>query len=178
MWAVLMTGPVTGPMFSAIRRPMDNVSPQSCSACGPWWRLPLLLVLVLVAIVWSRSRGIRQAEPDVKEDRPAEAAEPAEHERVSLEIDFGDGRPKDPKLFDWRDGMTVADLFATTPEATIVQQGSGASAFLSSIDGVKNEGAGRKNWTYSVNGKSADRSFAIYRLQPGDRVLWTFGREQ
>ena len=34
------------------------------------------------------------------------------------------------------------------------------------------------NWTYKVNDVTADRSMAIYDLQPGDRVLWTFGKPQ
>jgi hypothetical protein len=43
---------------------------------------------------------------------------------------------------------------------------------------VKNEGAGGRNWTYRVNDKHADRSFAVYELQPGDHVLWTFATPQ
>jgi hypothetical protein len=31
---------------------------------------------------------------------------------------------------------------------------------------------------YAVNGQFADSSFAVYRLKPGDRVLWTFGARQ
>src|SRR5262249_51555573 len=138
---------------------MENTSPKTCPTCGSWWRLPLLLALILVAIVWWRARGIREAAPDAAKDGAAQAAESAERERVSLEIDFGEGRRKDLKLFNWHKGLTVAELFATTPEVTVTQQGSGASAFLTSINGVANEGAGRENWTYSVNGQSADRSF-------------------
>jgi hypothetical protein len=46
---------------------------------------------------------------------------------------------------------------------------------LTSINGVANEGAGGNNWTYEVNGRSGDRSYAVYELRAGDRVLWTFG---
>ena len=36
----------------AIRRPVeDDIDKSSCSACGTWWRLPLLLAVVLAAIV-------------------------------------------------------------------------------------------------------------------------------
>ena len=72
--------------------------------------------------------------------------------------------------------MTVRDLLNAAPGLSISQQGSGASAFLTKIDGVANEGAGGRNWMYSVNGQRADRSFAVYELQPGDHVLWTLRR--
>ena len=74
--------------------------------------------------------------------------------------------------------MTVADLLNSEPRISLTSTGSGASAFLTSLDGVANEGAGGRNWTYSVNGKHADRSFAVYELQPGDHVLWTFAAQQ
>ncbi len=74
--------------------------------------------------------------------------------------------------------MTVRDLLNGVPRLRIVQQGSGSSAFLTQIDDVTNEGAGGRNWMYSVNGQRADRSFAIYELQPGDHVLWSFAPPQ
>ena len=63
--------------------------------------------------------------------------------------------------------MTVADLLSSAPEVPITQKGSDQAAFLTAINGVANEGAGGKNWTYEVNGEVADRSFAVYELQPG-----------
>jgi hypothetical protein len=61
---------------------------------------------------------------------------------------------------------------------SIAQKGSGQSAFVTAIGGLENQGADAQNWTYSVNGQIADRSFAVYELKPGDRVLWTFGPRQ
>ena len=52
---------MTSAAFFAIRRPMESNSPQSCSPCGAWWQLPLLLVLVLAAILLWHGRGIRNA---------------------------------------------------------------------------------------------------------------------
>jgi hypothetical protein len=46
------------------------------------------------------------------------------------------------------------------------------------IDDKWSEGAGLRNWTYSINDKLADRSFAVYELKPGDRVLWRFGPQE
>jgi hypothetical protein len=69
-----------------------------------------------------------------------------------------------------------ADLLnAASSDLAITQRGSGQAALLTAIGDVSNEGAGGSNWTYEVNGQSADRSFAVYELRPGDRVLWTFG---
>jgi hypothetical protein len=74
--------------------------------------------------------------------------------------------------------MTVADAMKASSGVKISQKGSGQSAFVTSIDGVENQGADGQNWTYSVNGQMADRSYAVYELKPGDQVLWTFGARQ
>jgi hypothetical protein len=63
-------------------------------------------------------------------------------------------------------------------ERKFIIRGTGQSAFLDSLDGVKNEGADGRNWTYSVDRTTGDRSFAVYELRPGNRVLWTFGKQQ
>jgi len=149
---------------------------ESCSACGSKWRLPLLLAIVLAAILLSQNRGIREAifkpasEPaSQREDRPS-------GQQVLLTINYGGGRPLQNEEAPWRVGMTVADLLQGEPRVSFAVQGSGASAFLTQLGGIANEGAGGRNWVYSVNGKPGDRSFAVYELQPNDHVLWTFAR--
>jgi hypothetical protein len=143
-----------------------------------WWRLPLLLAVVLAAILWARGCGIEEVAKELDKDNAAPAPAADAREKVSLEIDFGDGRRKAVDAIAWRDGMTVADLLAKTPDLKVTQRGSGESAFLTTIDDVSNEGAEGRNWIYAVNGKTADRSFAIYTLKSGDRVLWTFTKQQ
>jgi hypothetical protein len=156
----------------------DQIVPAArgaACACGPWWKLPLLLALVLVAILLFINRGVR--EEDAGESRNPASKVPAEveaSETVSLTIDFGDGREKQSVIVGWHEGMTVRDLMNSAPQLSVSQQGSAAAAFLTAIDGVANEGAGGRNWLYSVGGKRADRSFAVYGLRPGDHVLWTF----
>ena len=107
---------------------------------------------------------------------------PAELQRdigtVTLEVDFGDNKP----------GKSI--VVVCSPDSTVLQsleraremkklkfdsRGVGETAFLSSIDGVKNEGADGKNWIYKVNGQLGDKSAGIYELDPGDTVIWTFG---
>jgi hypothetical protein len=157
-----------------------NTSPSSCSSCGSWWRLPLLLGLVLAAILLVRNGGIRHSTTDTgAPSLDAPAVEPA-GEAVRLSIDFGDGRQQKYQPIAWREGMTVRDLTRETRRADLKLdvRGTGASAFLANLDGVENEGADGRNWLYSVNGKPGDKSFAIYELEAGDHVLWTFGGPQ
>ena len=158
-----------------------NASSTSCGSCGSWWRLPLLLAFVLVAIWLVRDRGIRDPTPDsgdTVQGTPTGIGEASK--TVLLTIDFGDGRRTEFGPVAWRDGMTVRDVTRETPRADrqLDVQGSDETSFLASLDGVVNEGAGGRNWTYSVNGKYGDRSFAIYELEPGDQVLWTFSKQQ
>ncbi len=168
-----------GPYFYAGNRCRMNASSPSCSSCGSWWRLPLLLALVLAAIWLLRDRGIRESSSESNVAARSAPAVSTGNESVSLTIDFGDGRRTEFKPIAWREGMSVRDLTRETPRPArkLEVQGSGESAFLASLDGVANEGADGRNWTYTVNGERGDRSFAIYGLRPGDRVVWTFGSQ-
>ena len=166
---------MTRPAFLAIRRAMESNAPESCSLCAGW-RLPALLVLVLAAIVLMRLLGDRLATTTGIEDSQLKPADAASREHVSLSIDFGDGQRRDFDDIAWHEGMTVADVLPRErPSLATTQRGSGQGAFLTAIGDITNEGADGKNWTYEVNGQNADRSFAVYELRPGDRVLWTFG---
>src|SRR5215217_9321873 len=73
---------VTGPPFFAIRRQVENDAPKTCTACGPWWRLPLLLGFVLAAIVWSRVHGLLDESPVKNISQPAPAASGVPQEKV------------------------------------------------------------------------------------------------
>src|SRR3954462_3421245 len=161
-----------------ISRRMDPQSDSSCPTCSSWWRLPVLLALVLAAIFLSRDRLIREL-PRKKAEKSSEQSGSSDaREHVSVTIDFGDGKPKSFDSIVSHEGGTVADVLSDLPNVAIQQKGSGSTAFLVSIDGVANDDAAGRYWMYSVNGKTADRSFAIYKLQPGDHVLWTFGLRQ
>ena len=50
-----------------------------------------------------------------------------------------------------------------------------ATALLTKIDDLKNEGRGR-NWLYRVNDKLADRSFGVFELKKRDTILWKFAQ--
>lgn len=166
---------MTNTTVSAIRRPMENEPSSPIPPRSNWWQLPLLLALVLAGIIAWRVHNLREAKSQSNTGQPASASPQSAREKVTLGIDFGGGRLKNFDAGAWHDGITVAELMKRAPGLNIVQRGSGESAFLTSIDGVENQGDAGHNWTYAVNGKSADRSFEVYKLQPGDQVLWTFG---
>ncbi len=111
---------------------------------------------------------------------PAEAAGAQEPSRkyVSLVIDYGDGVEKHFTQLTWREQLTVLDAMTAAAQhrrgIKFQHRGAGATAFLISIDDLKNEGT-KRNWIFRVNGKLADRSFGITTLKPGDTILWKFG---
>ena len=148
---------------------------------GVDWRLPLVLLLLLVAIVVVRASRdqTRVVEPDPSAAPPPVAAD---GKAVALAIDFGDGRKREFTEIAWQPGMTVDDLLTAAsrlPDGIrYAVNGEGEMMWLDSINGVANELGGGRNWLYHVNDKFADRSMGIYELEPGDRVLWTFGEKE
>lgn len=160
-----------------IRNSMDSSCENGCSIAGSRCKLPLLLGLVLLAILVLRGFGPRVREiekpPDVRSSTsPAPAG--SANEIVSMTVEFGDGRRQEFAAIPWRSGMTVADLFLEVSGIVVIQEGTGEAAFLTGMNGIENMGAEGRNWIYEVNGQSGDRSFAVYEIHPGDRVLWTF----
>lgn len=96
--------------------------------------------------------------------------------RVSLRIKFGDGKQKSVTL-PVTGQMTVANLLVEAQKKerlTFKMKGEGKSAFLTELDGVKNEGGLGRNWVYRVNDELGDRSFAVFPVKPGDKVEWKF----
>jgi hypothetical protein len=110
---------------------------------------------------------------------PLSAAEP--EASVRLTIDYGDGVQKVFASIAWQEGQTVLDLLEAAAKhprgIKLEHRGSGATAFVTSIDGLKNEGTGR-NWLYEVNGKPANKSCGVWTLKASDQVLWRFGKQQ
>ena len=101
---------------------------------------------------------------------------------MSLVVRFDVGKERTFDAIAWRPEMTVDDLMTAASRLsdgiTYTVGGDHQMMLLASIDGVRNEWGGGRNWTYQVNDVPADRSLAVYELQPGDRVLWTLGRSE
>jgi hypothetical protein len=112
--------------------------------------------------------------PNLAEGQERESSPPV----VRMVIDYDDGVEKHFARIPWHEGMTVMDaLDYARKHARGIQfrhRGAGATAFLTRIDDLENEGRGR-NWIFHVNGEPGDRSFAISVLKPSDTVLWKFG---
>ncbi len=130
------------------------------------FRCGLLLVFSLVlASVVPASRC------QAADDKPAPKT-------VRMVLDYGDGVEKHFTKLAWSEGMTVLDALVAASKhrrgIKIQYRGKGATAFLTKIDDLENEGFTR-NWVYRVNNKLAQRSFGIFTLKPGDTILWKFG---
>ena len=107
---------------------------------------------------------------------PAAGQNPAP--TVTLTVDYGDGVTKSISNLAWTKGNTVLDAMK---EATARPRGisfsftgTGDAAVLTKIDDVPNEGPGKRNWQFWVNGAYGDRSFAVFELQAQDVVVWRF----
>ena len=165
---------------------------------GPWL-LPFLLSLVLAGMLLA-SRPWTKCQPDgtTSGDREGPhaglttggsraqgswtpAPRPAS-ETVSLTIDFGNGARRTFAALPWHDGIMLADLMAEArhfrPSITYAQTGTGAQAFLTSLEGVAQQAGQGNFWFYEINGKRGTCSFGVQPLNPGDRVLWTFGPQE
>lgn len=160
--------------------PSATDSPAGTRSSGAWWRLPLLLAIVLAAIVLARGARVNERTPPPRKLPPAPAA--ATGKSVSLVIDYGNGRERRFDDIAWHEGMTVDDALNAASHLpdpiSYGVLGNGELTMLTWIDETYNEWGNGSNWTYQVNDVAGDRSLAIYELQPGDRVLWTFGRPQ
>lgn len=111
---------------------------------------------------------------------PAEAQQSDERPSVSLIVDYADGAEKRLSKIAWREGTTVLDVMEYAAKhrhgIRFTFRGKGATAFLESIDDLRNEGGRGRNWIYAVNDKKGEQSFALFILRPGDRVLWKFDK--
>ena len=99
-------------------------------------------------------------------------------ETVALEIDFGNGARREYAALPYRDGMTVGDAMRLArdfgPGLAFTRHGDGELSFLTSLDGVANQGVGGRFWLYQVDGERADVSYEVQPLSAGQRVLWQF----
>jgi hypothetical protein len=104
----------------------------------------------------------------------------AQSATIRLVVDYGDGVIKTITGLPWAKGSTVLDVMNAAKERphgiAFSYTGSGASALLTRIDDVANEGGGgaKKNWQLWVNTNYADRSFGVYEVQPLDVAFWRF----
>lgn len=151
-------------------------------ALPDWLVLPAMLALVLSGLVAGR---FLRPPPEVLEGESTQGqavdwkpASRPEGRTFSLTIDFGNGAERRFAALRWRDGLTVLEALQAAadfrPGITFTLKGKGETAFLSSLEGLKNSGAGGGNWIYEINGEMAQRGMAVQTLNPGDALLWRY----
>jgi hypothetical protein len=165
---------------------METMAPspdaRECCRGAAWWKLPLLLSLVLLAMLfWRQGQQVIDSTSDRAADEAWTPSAAATGEVVKLEIDFGNGARR---LFDslsWKEKMTVEEVMLSArdfrPGISYSQIGEGAKGFLTELEGLKNEGFGGRNWRYDVAGSPGTRSFCLESVNAGDLVRWTFAAE-
>ena len=75
---------------------------------------------------------------------------------------------------------TVMDLLSECKSAGILNfdhRGDGETAFVTSINGIKNQMGGGSNWVFHINGEMSDFGAGTAQLENGDSVLWIFSAE-
>lgn len=184
---------VGGRLASSTASKVHSMEPQQSSTGGTVessdqggnWLFPALLAVLLVVVIGIaqllglQSDGTTSEKPDTAVWTPST---PPTGETVSLAIDYGNGASKVFAALPWKAEMTVADLMQAAsqfrPGIRFTQQGSGASGFLTSLEGVENQGASGRNWIYQIGEKHAHQSFCLEKIEPGMHILWTFTDQQ
>ena len=101
---------------------------------------------------------------------------------IHLVINYGQGVEKHFKQIHWRKGITVLEAMQQAGELPdplglhFKVKGRKTTAFVRSIDGLANQGAGKnkRNWIFSVNGTPATQSCGVKAVETGDLVEWRF----
>ena len=105
--------------------------------------------------------------------------EQALQEKVTLKIQLPGNKEILVDDIPHREKMTVLDVLNHAKEKKkirFVYRGKNTTAFLTSINGIKNRGAGGDNWIFRINRKLGNKSFAISTVKANDEVTWTFGK--
>ncbi|QDT70878.1 hypothetical protein I41_00310 [Lacipirellula limnantheis] len=165
--------------------PSPGTNDSTLPRRGNPWTLPLVLASGLAVASWllvSVRPGANAWQTGA--DRPHVEWTPrtAAGETVALEIDFGNGARREYAALPYRDGMTVGDALRLArdfgPGLAFASQGEGKMSFLTSLDGVANQGPGGRCWLYEIDGKPGDVSYEVQPLVAGQRVLWRFAEPE
>ena len=101
-------------------------------------------------------------------------------EKTRLIVDFNDGVQMHFTKLDLAEKATAIDLLKSVEShargVKSIVRGSGQTAIVTTIDGIKNEGGGResKNWIYYINDKRAEIGGGVYEVRAGDVIMWKF----
>jgi len=108
----------------------------------------------------------------------AAAGGSAEAVRASTLSVIGDaerGTVLAPTAVAWQDGDTPYSVLERALPGKVRASGSGETLYVSSIDGLAELDRGSKSgWMYEVNGVYPTGSASLYKLKPGDTVVWRY----
>ena len=137
--------------------------------------LGVIVLAIAIGVGAWLNRGRGSAAPPA-----ATPAAAAATNTLALVVDFGDGAQRAYPALPFNPGMSAVDALLaarTHPRAlTVETSGAAETAFVSAIDGVRNEGSGdtARNWQFFVNADFGRRGAGATMLNPGDRVTWVF----
>lgn len=89
-------------------------------------------------------------------------------EKASLTIIIG----KNTEVFDISNLVGKTALEATNANAKVVTSGTGANAFVTSINGQSASVAKREFWSLIINGKPAEVGAGSYLIKNNDNIKW------
>lgn len=160
--------------------PTDRESPRSSSLALVVVLAAALVLFGVLLVARFRDEG-QTVLPTGSDDATSAAWTPAprpEGQTVSMTIDFGNGARREFDALPWTEGLTLGQLMRRMadfrPALAYTQKGEGEMGFLTSLEGVANDGASGRYWFYAVDDDRGQASFDIQPLQPGARVLWVF----
>jgi hypothetical protein len=128
----------------------------------------IAVLLVVLAAILAGCDSSKELPPELQRDTGT----------VVLEVDFGEEkRPKSVDVVCSPDSTVLLSLERAQQlnKITFKHRGTGETVFVTSIDGIENEGGDGKNWIYKVNGKLGDKSAGVFFVKPGDKISWSFG---
>lgn len=164
-----------GPICHKLHRVLTQKMIEAKDLRKMFHREKLFVATMIALVLVFAGRSVAQ-DASIK---PAAEAKTKVTRTVALTIEFPGEVELHYKAIAFTEGMTVFDaLSAAAKHARPLRfkhTGSGEFAFLTEIDGVKNEGASGKNWTYKVDGERAKVGMGSMKLKEGSHILWLMG---
>ena len=97
---------------------------------------------------------------------------------VDLTIDFGGAGENVKVQIPCSEDSTVFEILRRAEmngDIKLQSSGSGETAFVTSINGVGQQSAEGKYWTYRLNGELSKTGSGVTEVDPADDVIWRFG---
>ncbi len=111
--------------------------------------------------------------PALADDHPWKPA------TVSVEVRYEPGKADKYTGLPWRPGMNPIDATKLPMDLRFTAQWIARFQdwMILEINGVKNQGPGKPNWLYCIDGFPVSGSPSRHRLAPGAEIIWTLEAE-